>query len=39
MGQALQSIRTIESLGKELDLPPFLEGKRAEIEAKLEPIE
>ena len=30
---------TIESLGKELDLPPFLEGKRAEIEAKLEPIE
>lgn len=30
---------TVESLGKELDLPPFLEGKRAEIEAKLEPIE
>lgn len=30
---------TIESLGKELDLPPFLEDKRAEIEAKLEPIE
>ena len=30
---------TIESLGKDLDLPPFLEGKRAEIEAKLEPIE
>lgn len=30
---------SIESLGKELDLPPFLEGKRAEIEAKLEPIE
>lgn len=30
---------TIESLGKELDLPPFLEGKRAEIEAKLEPID
>lgn len=29
----------IESLGKELDLPPFLEGKRAEIEAKLAPIE
>ncbi|MFF2755600.1 ring-cleaving dioxygenase [Psychrobacillus sp. NPDC058041] len=30
---------SIETLGKELDLPPFLEGKRAEIEAKLEPIE
>ncbi|SDN33614.1 glyoxalase family protein [Psychrobacillus sp. OK028] len=30
---------TIESLGKKLDLPPFLEGKRAEIEAKLEPID
>ncbi|WP_186672855.1 ring-cleaving dioxygenase [Sporosarcina sp. BP05] len=30
---------TIESLGKELDLPPFLESKRLEIEAKLEPIE
>lgn len=30
---------TIESLGKELDLPPFLEDRRAEIEAKLEPIE
>ena len=30
---------SIESLGKELDLPPFLEGKRAEIEANLTPIE
>ena len=30
---------TIDSLGKELDLPPFLEGRRSEIEAKLEPIE
>lgn len=30
---------TIESLGKELDLPPFLEGKRVEIEATLEPID
>jgi glyoxalase family protein len=29
---------TIESLGKELDLPPFLESKRDEIEAKLERI-
>lgn len=30
---------TIEALGKELDLPPFLEDRRLEIEAKLEPIE
>ncbi|GGA28486.1 ring-cleaving dioxygenase [Psychrobacillus lasiicapitis] len=30
---------SIESLGKKLDLPPFLEAKRAEIEAKLEHIE
>lgn len=30
---------TIESLGKNLDLPPFLEARRAEIEAKLTPIE
>jgi len=30
---------TIESLGKGLDLPPFLESKRVEIEARLEPIE
>ena len=30
---------SIEDLGKKLDLPPFLETKRAEIEAKLKPIE
>lgn len=30
---------TIESLGKNLDLPPFLEDRRAEIEEMLEPIE
>ena len=30
---------SIELLGKKLDLPPFLEEKRAEIEAKLEHIE
>lgn len=30
---------TVEALGKELDLPPFLESKRAEIEAKLQPID
>jgi len=29
----------VEDLGKELDLPPFLESKRAEIEAKLQPID
>jgi len=29
----------IEDLGNELDLPPFLEGKRAEIEAILEPLD
>ena len=30
---------SIEDLGKKLDLPPFLESKRTEIEAKLVPIE
>ncbi|MFJ5772102.1 ring-cleaving dioxygenase [Psychrobacillus sp. NPDC093180] len=30
---------SIELLGKKLDLPPFLEDKRAEIEANLKPIE
>ncbi|MGE7543654.1 ring-cleaving dioxygenase [Sporosarcina newyorkensis] len=29
----------IETLGEKLDLPPFLEGRRAEIEEKLQPIE
>jgi len=29
----------VEDLGKELDLPPFLEEKRTEIEAFLEPLE
>ncbi|HDR7915145.1 TPA: ring-cleaving dioxygenase [Bacillus wiedmannii] len=29
----------VEHLGGKLDLPPFLEGQRAEIEAKLAPIE
>ena len=29
----------VELLGKELDLPPFLEGKRKEIEANLEPLD
>ncbi len=30
---------TVENLGKHLDLPPFLEGRRREIEQKLTPIE
>lgn len=30
---------SVESLGKRLDLPPFLEGKRQEIEAKLERLD
>ncbi len=29
----------VEHLGEQLDLPPFLEGRRAEIEANLAPIE
>lgn len=29
----------VEELGKELDLPPFLEERRSEIEAILEPLE
>ena len=29
----------IETLGEKLDLPPFLENRRAEIEEKLKPIE
>lgn len=30
---------SIEDLGKQLDLPAFLEGRRAEIEAKLQPLD
>lgn len=29
----------LEDLGKQLDLPPFLEDSRKEIEAKLTPLE
>lgn len=29
---------SVETLGEKLDLPPFLEDRRAEIEAKLKPI-
>lgn len=31
--------RDVETLGEQLDLPPFLEGRRDEIVAKLQPIE
>ena len=38
-GPGLTVDSSVEALGKELDLPPFLESKRAEIEAKLHPID
>lgn len=38
-GPGFTADTSIEELGKKLDLPPFLEPKRAEIEAKLGPIE
>ncbi|MFJ5714811.1 ring-cleaving dioxygenase [Neobacillus sp. NPDC093127] len=38
-GPGFTADSTIEALGKELNLPPFLEEKRAEIEAKLKPID
>jgi len=38
-GPGFTADSTVESLGKELDLPPFLEEKRAEIESKLTPID
>lgn len=38
-GPGFTADSTVESLGEKLDLPPFLEGKRAEIEAKLKPID
>lgn len=30
---------SIEDLGKQLDLPPFLESRRSEIEARLQPLD
>ena len=30
---------TVEELGEKLDLPPYLEGRRTEIEAQLEPLD
>lgn len=38
-GPGLTADSPVEMLGQQLDLPPFLENKRAEIEAKLTPIE
>jgi len=38
-GPGFTADSTVESLGKELDLPPFLEEKRVEIESKLTPID
>ncbi|MFF2448855.1 ring-cleaving dioxygenase [Neobacillus sp. NPDC058068] len=38
-GPGFTADSTVEALGKNLDLPPFLEEKRAEIEAKLKPID
>lgn len=38
-GPGFTADSTVEELGKQLDLPPFLEAKRAEIEAGLTPID
>ncbi|MED4453027.1 ring-cleaving dioxygenase [Metabacillus fastidiosus] len=38
-GPGFTADSTVEALGGKLDLPPFLEEKRAEIEAKLKPID
>ncbi|UHA75447.1 ring-cleaving dioxygenase [Paenibacillus sp. 481] len=38
-GPGFTADSTIEDLGKALDLPPFLEARRAEIEAKLKPLD
>ncbi|MFD4818689.1 ring-cleaving dioxygenase [Peribacillus butanolivorans] len=38
-GPGFTADSTVEELGKKLDLPPFLEEKRAEIEAKLVPLD
>ncbi|MGG3891232.1 ring-cleaving dioxygenase [Metabacillus fastidiosus] len=38
-GPGFTADSTVEALGKKLDLPPFLEDKRAEIEANLKPID
>ncbi|MFO1442085.1 ring-cleaving dioxygenase [Bacillus sp. Bva_UNVM-123] len=38
-GPGFTSDSSLEELGQHLSLPPFLEGKRAEIEAVLEPLD
>ncbi|OAH52908.1 glyoxalase [Domibacillus aminovorans] len=38
-GPGFTADSTVEALGKILDLPPFLEERRAEIEAKLAPLD
>lgn len=38
-GPGFTADSSVESLGKELDLPPFLEDRRAEIEAGLTPLD
>lgn len=38
-GPGFTADSTIEELGTKLDLPPFLEDRRAEIEANLAPID
>ncbi|MFF2889374.1 ring-cleaving dioxygenase [Paenibacillus sp. NPDC057967] len=38
-GPGFTADSTVEELGHALDLPPFLEGRRAEIEAKLIPLD
>lgn len=38
-GPGFTADSSIEELGTKLDLPPFLESKREEIEAKLRPVE
>ncbi|MED4401404.1 ring-cleaving dioxygenase [Metabacillus fastidiosus] len=38
-GPGFTADSTVEALGGKLDLPPFLEEKRAEIEANLKPID
>jgi glyoxalase family protein len=38
-GPGFTADSTVEELGKALDLPPFLEGRRAEIEARLVPLD
>lgn len=38
-GPGFTADSTVEELGKQLDLPPFLEERRAEIEANLTPLD